>query len=89
MASAIFMTGPASAYNTMSRRGERESLKIDRHGLGIAKKKWRVEQQQHAGQQDRPKRINVLHRVEAYTAKAPCSIVAEEMSDNEEPCAAS
>jgi hypothetical protein len=33
------------------------------------------------GNRIRPKRINVLHRVEAYTAKAPCSIVAEEMSD--------
>ena len=41
-------SGGSNQHHVASRPLQRP--KIDRHGLGIAKKKWRVEQQQHAGQ---------------------------------------
>jgi hypothetical protein len=47
-----------------------ERPKVDRHGLGVSEKKWRAEKQQDRWHQDRPKRIDMLQRIETHPAKA-------------------
>jgi hypothetical protein len=55
--------------------------KPDWNGLGVPEKKGGMREQQECRQQDRPKRIDVLQRIEAHASKTPCRIVAEPASD--------
>jgi hypothetical protein len=54
------MLGPAAATQTMSRRGMRSLLKINRNRLGVAKKERRTQQEKQRGHQYRAEWIDVL-----------------------------
>ena len=53
-----------------------EAAEVDRHRLGVAEQEGRVDQQQQAGQDQGPERIDVLDRVEGDPAHQARGIVA-------------
>jgi hypothetical protein len=51
--------------------------KIDRHWLGVAEQEWGAGQE--AGQQDRPKRVNVFERIKTNATEPPSRVVTKKM----------
>ena len=69
----MLMAGPASHVEP----GMVQVPEVDRDRLGVAEQERRMRQQQHARQDHRPERVDMLDRIEAHPAKLPGGIVAE------------
>jgi hypothetical protein len=54
---------------------------IHRHRLGVAGQEGRSEQEPRAGQDDRPERIDVLQRIEAYAPELPRRVISAQVRD--------
>jgi hypothetical protein len=52
----------------------------------VAEQEWRAQQQQHARQQDRSERVNVLRWVEACTPEPPGGVVAKKIGHETMRC---